>query len=769
MTEPNKPQREIAIFWDYENVPLPDWCSATQAAKAIVDAVSPYGRIVDRRLYYDFEKMRYRPRDCSSLDSSGFDLVNTPTRNNKETLDKKLIADVLTFAWDSAVRNDNSKPCVVLLTGDGDYAYTISKLRDRGIMTFVMVGKDCTVASILVDTADVAMSLEDDILRDVEKSSTPSSSKSTRAPSPRTSTGSTRANNGQDPAMLSICRHVKTLTAKSEDEWTDFGQVAVHIQQAVRSKMPNVSPEMIKEKAREARQQAESSGYIEIGRRKLDTKGDKREIIASNDRKLKLSPEVYVRLLPKGEQLLRDDGSARHQQGTATSPKPKKPPTSPFTYSDDDTSKTSPQKRPQILYLPRFPNGVHVQDVVNFLETTFDVSVRRARMESSSTSSFYHAHVEFCDEKDVQLVLQAANKAAGGKGIYYEGKSIGAMPNTRGKSAFSAKGSENLYYESEELKAPPSQSPNKVNKSVTQDDTSADTQKFCLAVYLTESSPSEQADAGNGNAWVESGAVGMCFRSQLRPAFLRAATKEECSSRYKKARNKAIQDGLAETGRRQLDNDGGIIAVALDDAGTRGGKLSLNTYLRLLPPGQSLAIEAQRESPQKSPERSKFIFINNLPSGTTATQLAQHLETLECRVQRIEFEVKTFKGLSIVAAHVECVDKGDAATILRKSKSHGGLVYCGRTIQAFSDRLSPEQLNSLNNTTSNPETSYIREETPVTTPSALHVDSMDNSVPSDNNTGSEEPQQEDLLDSAKLIMRQDSVTSDPFEDLISFT
>ena len=71
-----------------------------------------------------------RPRDCSSLDSSGFDLVSTPTRNNKETLDKKLIADVLTFAWDSAVRNDDKKPCVALLTGDGDYAYTLSKLRD---------------------------------------------------------------------------------------------------------------------------------------------------------------------------------------------------------------------------------------------------------------------------------------------------------------------------------------------------------------------------------------------------------------------------------------------------------------------------------------------------------------------------------------------------------------------------------------------------------------------------------------------------------------
>ena len=42
-------------------------------------------------------------------------------RNAKETLDKKMIADILTFSWDSAVRNDHTavKPCVVLLTSDG--------------------------------------------------------------------------------------------------------------------------------------------------------------------------------------------------------------------------------------------------------------------------------------------------------------------------------------------------------------------------------------------------------------------------------------------------------------------------------------------------------------------------------------------------------------------------------------------------------------------------------------------------------------------------
>jgi len=159
--------KEIAIYWDYENVALPKWCGAAEAAKQIYNAVSKYGRVVERRLYFDYQKHSATltgPHDCSGLDLSGFDLVNTPTRNSKETLDKKLIADVLTFAWDCTARNTELKPCVVLITSDGDYAYTLAKLRDRGVMNIVMYGKDCSVAQILVENADVSLSFERDVL-----------------------------------------------------------------------------------------------------------------------------------------------------------------------------------------------------------------------------------------------------------------------------------------------------------------------------------------------------------------------------------------------------------------------------------------------------------------------------------------------------------------------------------------------------------------------------------------------------------------------------
>lgn len=65
--------REIAIFWDFENVQLPSWSKPADASKAIVQYVSQYGRIVDRRLYFDMAGAEGGL--WSQLDSSGFDLV----------------------------------------------------------------------------------------------------------------------------------------------------------------------------------------------------------------------------------------------------------------------------------------------------------------------------------------------------------------------------------------------------------------------------------------------------------------------------------------------------------------------------------------------------------------------------------------------------------------------------------------------------------------------------------------------------------------------
>lgn len=182
---------EVAIFWDYENVPLPDNCHAVEVSKCIQIALTKYGRIVERRLYSDSRKWNagLSTTNRRSLDASGFNLVDTPSKGGKEVIDKKIIADILTFAWDSSMRciglslgggnvsnkqlhgmqKSASKPCVVLITSDGDYAYALSKLRDRGVYSVVFYGRDSTVSQMLVDTADDAYSFEKDILASIIK------------------------------------------------------------------------------------------------------------------------------------------------------------------------------------------------------------------------------------------------------------------------------------------------------------------------------------------------------------------------------------------------------------------------------------------------------------------------------------------------------------------------------------------------------------------------------------------------------------------------
>ena len=221
-------EREIAIFWDYENVPLPSHTSPAEAAKKIQQAVSEYGRRIEmRRVYFDPNKARRSPRDASGLDSSGFDLVHTPSRNNKETLDKKLIVDVLAFAWDCSGRD--REPCVVMITSDGDYAYTLSKLRDRGVMNVVMYGKEGSTAGVLIDNAEVALSFEKEVLAlPGKKSSTfPKDDKTQQGPTHSTATTTTSifTNSGFSHRPLSRSgsgpRFPRTVPSDQELTWSD--------------------------------------------------------------------------------------------------------------------------------------------------------------------------------------------------------------------------------------------------------------------------------------------------------------------------------------------------------------------------------------------------------------------------------------------------------------------------------------------------------------------------------------------------------------------
>jgi len=160
---------EIGIFWDYENVRVPryvDVCDAWNFIRKAVDkaasdvAPAKHPIIAERRLYFDSRSPGELNTDRVKLDMSGFTLVDCPQRNQKETLDKKIIVDLMHFAWERYARRTSC--CVVLIASDGDYSYMLSRLRDLG--TVVVVVHDTNTSDVLLHSAHCNLHWTGDVL-----------------------------------------------------------------------------------------------------------------------------------------------------------------------------------------------------------------------------------------------------------------------------------------------------------------------------------------------------------------------------------------------------------------------------------------------------------------------------------------------------------------------------------------------------------------------------------------------------------------------------
>ena len=151
--------RDIAIFWDNENVRCPKGIKASLVAAKVRAALADHGQIKKQNLYYDSRKKNEQKTDRANLDSTGWSLIDCPTRNAKESCDKKIIADVLEFAYERCY--DLRRPCcVVVISSDGDYAYVLNKLRNLEVKTIVMF-KPLITAPVLLESADIALPWDD--------------------------------------------------------------------------------------------------------------------------------------------------------------------------------------------------------------------------------------------------------------------------------------------------------------------------------------------------------------------------------------------------------------------------------------------------------------------------------------------------------------------------------------------------------------------------------------------------------------------------------
>ncbi|KAL5533071.1 hypothetical protein ACEPAF_4847 [Sanghuangporus sanghuang] len=127
---------QTAIFWDFENCHPSSNVSGNKVVYNIRRLVQGYGCITTFRAYIDLSVDCAYSRSISfhsDLQSSGLSLVHCPHNGKKDVADKMMIVDMLAFAIDRP-----APACIVLITGDRDFAYAAAILKLRGYRIIVI-------------------------------------------------------------------------------------------------------------------------------------------------------------------------------------------------------------------------------------------------------------------------------------------------------------------------------------------------------------------------------------------------------------------------------------------------------------------------------------------------------------------------------------------------------------------------------------------------------------------------------------------------------
>jgi len=114
----------VGTFWDYENCSPSQFANGFEIVSAIRKVAAKHGPIRQFRAYKDADRHPASSALRADLQSSGVSLIDCPHNNMKDVVDKMLIVDVMAFS------REHPSATVILITGDRDYAYMISYLRN---------------------------------------------------------------------------------------------------------------------------------------------------------------------------------------------------------------------------------------------------------------------------------------------------------------------------------------------------------------------------------------------------------------------------------------------------------------------------------------------------------------------------------------------------------------------------------------------------------------------------------------------------------------
>lgn len=154
--------RDCILAWDYESLALPSSLEAGAAAVGrLLELARRFGRVEQCRVYHDSAKRsgNVAVKHRASLEALGFTIVDCPTSDKKEALDKKVLVDVAIYAAAGGQRPRS----VVLAASDGDYAYLLSRCRQLGVHCVNVRGERSAHPALAV-ASDTQFSWERDVL-----------------------------------------------------------------------------------------------------------------------------------------------------------------------------------------------------------------------------------------------------------------------------------------------------------------------------------------------------------------------------------------------------------------------------------------------------------------------------------------------------------------------------------------------------------------------------------------------------------------------------
>ncbi|KAI0797756.1 NYN domain-containing protein [Abortiporus biennis] len=114
----------VGVFWDYENCSPASTISGYSLVNNIRQIAHKFGRVTSFKAYADLSQVK-NPTIRSELHRSAVSLTDCPHNGEKDVADHTMIVDMFAFAL-----NNPSPATFIVITGDGDFVYAISTLRN---------------------------------------------------------------------------------------------------------------------------------------------------------------------------------------------------------------------------------------------------------------------------------------------------------------------------------------------------------------------------------------------------------------------------------------------------------------------------------------------------------------------------------------------------------------------------------------------------------------------------------------------------------------